>query len=85
MSTQPQGARHPQQVTLQSDWHRLGAGLSVRFSLDPGRLDAEWRPRPPTRRELHRVLDRYREARGVFMAEIAAQIGAEVLLVEMPL
>jgi hypothetical protein len=80
-----EGGPHTPVPKLQSDWHRLGAGLSVRFHLDPGRLDAEWRPRPPTRRELHRVLDRYREARGKFLAEISQRIGGEVLCVEVPL
>jgi hypothetical protein len=70
---------------LRIDLHRLGAGLSVRFHLDPGRLDVEWRPRPPTRREVPRLLDRYRRARGVFLVEISQRIGDDVVCLEVPL
>ena len=69
---------------LQSDWHRLGAGLSVKFHLD-SELEVEWRPRTPTRRELDRILDRYRKARCEFLAEVAQRLGGDVLVVEVPL
>ncbi|MCG3190775.1 MAG: hypothetical protein LKCHEGNO_03597 [Burkholderiaceae bacterium] len=40
---------------LRSDWHRVGAGFSVRFAFSGERFDAQWRPRLPTRREFERV------------------------------
>jgi hypothetical protein len=69
--------------TLRSDLHRVGAGLSVRFTFSVGRLEAEWQPRPPTKREWDRVIDKYRDARNVFMVEVGRQLGGTVLCVEV--
>jgi|GEM_PF-4493947 len=44
-------------ATTRSDWHRVGAGLSVRFTRQHERFDAEWTPRLPTAREIKRVAD----------------------------
>ena len=68
-----------------SDWHRLGAGLSVRFSIDGERFDAEWQPRVPTKREMRRVVARYRAARELFLAAVAQRSGGTVLCVELPI
>lgn len=70
---------------MQTDWHRVGAGLAVRFTMAGERFDAEWKPRPPTRREMRRVIDRYRGARDLFLAHVGQQRGAPVLVLEMPL
>lgn len=70
-------------TTMRSDLHRVGAGLSVRFNFDPGRLDAEWQPRPPTKREWLRVIDAYRTARHLFLAELGRRMGGAVLCVEV--
>lgn len=75
-----------------SDWHRVGAGFSVRFATGPSagveacvtRLDVEWSPRLPTRRELRRVADRYRGARSHFIADLAARLGGCIVCVEVP-
>lgn len=67
---------------LRSDWHRVGAGFSVRFAFSGERFDAQWRPRLPTRREFERVADRYRDARQEFVAEIARHAGGIVMVLE---
>jgi hypothetical protein len=69
---------------LRSDWHRMGAGLSVRFELAGGAFSAGWSPRVPTRREFRRMVDRYRNARNLFIAHIAARGGASIAVLEMP-
>ena len=74
---------HPSAIS--SDWHRVGAGLSVRFSLRAEQLDAEWRTRPPTKREWKRVLERYRAARDAFAAYMAARRGVRIVVLEAPL
>lgn len=76
------GAPVPRNV--RSDWHRVGAGLSVRFSLATDRLDAEWLPRAPTKRELKRVIGRYRIARHAFLTTVAGEIGGTVVCIEAP-
>lgn len=68
---------------LASDWHRLGAGLSVRFTLRGERIEAEWRPRLPTKREQRRILDRYRAARDAFLAAYGREIGGRVAVLEV--
>lgn len=71
-------------VTLASDWHRVGAGLSVRFTLrNEHQLDAEWLTRPPTRREKKRVFERYRQARDAYAAEIHRRTGLRVMVLEL--
>ena len=68
---------------LISDWHRLGAGLSVQFSLGDKQIQCEWNPRQPTKREFKRLLPAYREARNSFLAAYANHLGGNVLLVEV--
>ena len=70
---------------MQSDWHRLGAGLSVRFRLAGGCINAEWQPRLPTKREFKRLLDAYRAARNLFLANVGQACGASVRCLELPL
>lgn len=71
---------------ISSDWHRVGAGLSVRFShKGDERLDAEWTPRVPTKREWKRIMDRYCGARNKFAQFLAKQRGVSVLILEAPL
>ncbi|MCK6432043.1 MAG: hypothetical protein L6Q68_03280 [Aquabacterium sp.] len=68
---------------LGSDWHRVGLGLSVRFSVDGDAMGAEWRPRMPTPRECRRTLDAYRRARNLFVAELARNLNRTILVVEL--
>jgi len=70
-------------LDIPGDWHRVGAGLSVRFRLHDGRIDAEWIPRFPTLQEGRSTLDRYREARNLFLADIAQRTGVAVTCVEL--
>lgn len=81
-STNPLQPRNPSPL-LVSDWHRLGAGLSVRFTLRGERIEAEWRPRLPTKREQRRILDRYRAARDAFLAAYGREIGGRVAVLEV--
>lgn len=66
-----------------SDWHRVGDGLAVRFCLQTGHFDAEWLPRPPTKRQWRRVLDRYRGARLEFLSAVAGRLGGPVVCLEV--
>jgi hypothetical protein len=70
-------------IHMVSDWHRLGAGLSVRFALQAGALEVEWSPRLPTQREAKRLMDAYRLARHQFLAELAQRLGANIACVEV--
>ena len=68
---------------LFGDWHRLGAGLSVRFLRRGEKFDAEWKPRAPTRREWKRLLERYRAARHQFLDKMSERAGGVVLCLEV--
>lgn len=81
-STDPLEPRNPTPL-LVSDWHRVGAGLSVRFSLRGEMLQAEWRTRPPTKREWRRVMVRYRQARGSFVAAVEKSTGRTATVLEV--
>jgi hypothetical protein len=70
-------------TTLRSDLHRVGSGLSVRFVFASGGMEAEWQPRPPTKREWTRVIESYRGARNQFMVEVGRHLGLSVLCVEV--
>ena len=70
---------------LSSDAHRVGGGFVVRFEWRAGQFGAEWSPRPPTKRELRRVLDRYRSHRDAFIEELARKLGTSVAVLEVPL
>ena len=69
---------------MSGDWHRVGAGLSVRFTLRASHFEAEWRPRKPTKREFKRILNSYRRARYLFLDELARRNGRNVLCLELP-
>ncbi len=66
---------------MASDWHRVGAGLAVRFRVRGERFEAEWLTRPPTKREWKRVSQRYRQARSAFLAPLMGQHGSGPVLV----
>ena len=68
---------------IHSDTHRLGAGLSVRFTLTPDRLDAEWTPRTPTPVEWRAIQSSYRQARDAFMREVGQRMGRTVIVLEV--
>lgn len=70
-------------LNLRSDWHRLGAGLRVQFSMCNGRFECEWQPRRPTKREWQRLDGPYRAARDIFLRELAQRIGGQVVCVEV--
>jgi len=73
------------QFNLASDVQRVGAGLSVRFTHRSGQFEAEWTPRTPTRREMKRIVGRYREHRDAFLVELSGRLGGAVAVVEVPL
>jgi hypothetical protein len=64
-----------------SDWHRVGAGLSVRFSCTVGRVDAEWVPRTPTPPEWREVQGQYRQARDQYLVEVSERLGLSAIVV----
>lgn len=67
-----------------SDWHRVGAGLSVRFSLSPAGVDAEWTPRcPRDKTEFFSVRAAYRVARNAYLTEIAKRMGRPLICLEV--
>ncbi len=51
-----------------SDWCRLRAGFSCRFTYRDGALHVEWAPRLPTKRQMWRVYALYTAARERFLA-----------------
>jgi hypothetical protein len=68
---------------VRSDWHRLGAGLSVRFECADERMSVEWAPRTPTKREWRRIEDRYRQVRDAFLIDWGRRLGRPVLCLEV--
>jgi len=70
------------QFHLTGGVQHVGAGLTVRFSYRNGQLDVEWAPRPPTKRELSRVVERYRGHRHAFVVELGRRLGGTVACVE---
>lgn len=70
-------------VNMSSDLHRVSAGLAVRFTFTADCMNAEWTPRPPTKREWKRVINAYRAARHQFLAAVGEKVGGAVLCVEV--
>lgn len=68
-----------------SDWHRLSASFSVRFSITDEGFGAQWSPKVPTPREMKRLLTPYRLARDAFVRAFAAQRGVRIAVLEAPL
>jgi hypothetical protein len=75
----------PRLPTMASDWHRMGSGYSVAFSIKDGSLQSTWNPGVPSARKLRRIWDsgRYHHARHAFMLEVSARIGGDVICVDL--
>lgn len=67
---------------MRSSFEKVGRGLSVRFTLIEGAIEAEWRPRHPTPAD-RKVLPRYRAARDRFLSTLAARTGVGVAVLEV--
>lgn len=70
---------------LQGDWTRLDSAFSVRFEFSSGNLWARWSPQPPvSRAEFSATVEQaYRQARSLFIAELAECLGVDVICVEI--
>ena len=66
----------------------LPLGFEVEFSIgtdDTGtpHFVAAWAPRRPNRREFRKLLEAYRAARHRFAADVSAELGGSVAIVEV--
>jgi len=77
------GGRGRAQFRLTTGFLPVGAGFTVQFSYWNGQVDVRWAPRPPSRYELSRVLDRYRGHRHAFLVDIGQLLGGTVACVEV--
>lgn len=75
----------PRLPTMASDWHRMGSGYSVAFSIKGGELQSTWNPCMPPKRKLRRIVEsgKYHEARHSFFAAVSARIGGAVVCVDL--
>ena len=75
----------PHLPTMASDWHRMGGGYSVAFSIKGGELQSTWNPGIPPARKLRRILEsgKYFVARHAFMLEVSSRIGGAVVCVDL--
>ncbi len=75
----------PRLPTMASDWHRMGNGYSVAFSIKGGELQSTWNPSIPPARKLRRIVEsgKYFVARHAFMLEVSARIGGAVVCVDL--
>lgn len=75
----------PRLPTMASDWHRMGSGYSVAFSIKAGQLQSTWSPGIPPARKLRRIVEsgKYSVARHAFMLEVSARIGGTVVCVDL--
>jgi hypothetical protein len=76
---------------LSSDLHRVGGKFKVRFEFQKSfgvvvGLRCEWHPHKPTPREARNKIDwpLYLKARDLFMQDVAAFVGGDVLCVDVP-
>ena len=71
--------------TMASDWHRMGSGYSVAFSIKAGQLQSTWNPSIPLARKLRRIVEsgKYFVARHAFMLAVSARIGGAVVCVDL--
>ena len=76
---------NPRLPTMASDWHRMGSGYSVAFSIKAGQLQTTWNPGKPPARKLRRIVDsgKYFVARHAFLLEVSARIGGAVVCVDL--
>jgi hypothetical protein len=70
---------------IASDKQRINATYSVRFTLAPGlgRLDCEWSPHMPSTRKQRLLMPKYLKARNMFLAGASAQLGINIMCVEV--
>ncbi|MBF8722691.1 hypothetical protein [Pseudomonas guariconensis] len=76
-------ANQQKNVSLASDWHRMGGGYSCRFTIRNGEFHADWSPRFPNPRNRRRIIKagKYFAARHQFLTKVAENIGGNVLCI----
>jgi hypothetical protein len=85
------GSSKSNTTKLSSDLHRVGGKFKVRFEFQKSfgaavGLNCEWHPHMPTPWEArHKVnLDLYLKARDLFLQDVAAFIGENILCIDVP-
>ena len=64
-------------------WVRLDAKWSCQFSLVRGRLDCAWNARrPPTAKQMLKILDAYRRARNEFAVSVLEKVGVRLVMID---
>lgn len=72
-------AKYPvAKIELSSDWHRVDAAYSVRFTVRGHLLNVDWLPSEPTPENHPPVLD-FLRLRHAFLQGVAGKIGRPVL------
>ncbi len=65
------------------DWVRLDAKWSCQFSLVGGRIGCLWNARrPPTAKQMLKILDQYRRARSDFAVSVFEQVGVRLVMID---
>ena len=61
----------------------LPGGFSAEFTFDGGQLACGWEPRMPNPKQARDLIGPYREARDQFVADLAADLGVVVAILEI--
>jgi len=68
---------------MRSEAMPLGDGLTVRFAIINGRMEAAFNPTPPRGRKARRILPAYRRARDEFLRRFSVRTGLTVGVLEV--
>lgn len=61
----------------------LPGRFSAEFTFDGGQMACGWEPRIPNRKQAEKLIGPYREARARFVADLAADLGVGVAILEI--
>ncbi len=70
-------------MRIHSDWHRVGAGFSVSFSLANDHVKVAWIPESPAQEHFRMVQGGYQTARARFLQEVGRLMGCTVVCLEV--
>lgn len=70
-------------MRIRSDWHRVGAGFSVSFSLADDHVKVAWIPESPAEDHFRMVQAGYQLARARFLQEVGRLMGCTVVCLEV--
>jgi hypothetical protein len=68
---------------MRSEAMPLGDGLTVRFAIINGQMEAAFSPTPPRGRKARRILPAYRRARDEFLRRFSVRTGLTVGVLEV--